>query len=59
MKRSDSDLSNTSNLISQATFIETAKIERLFAALISIQHADKIYEILMTALKEIKVLVTC
>ena len=51
--------SSVTNLVSQATFIETAKIERLLNALLIIQQADKIYEILMTTLKEIKALVNC
>jgi hypothetical protein len=59
MKRSDSGTSSVTNLISQATFIETAKIERLLSALLTIQTCDKVYEILMTALKEIKILVNC
>ena len=57
LKRSDSGTSSVTNLVSQATFIETAKIERLLAALHTIQQTDKIYEILMTALKELKALI--
>ena len=57
LKRSDSGASSVTNLVSQATFIETAKIERLLAALHTIQQTDKIYEILMTALKELKALI--
>ena len=59
MKRSDSGTSSISNLVSQATFIETAKIERLLAALLIIQNCEKVFEILMTALKELKILVNC
>ena len=60
LRRSDSGLSSVTNLISQqATFIETAKIERLLQALLTVQNTDKVYEILMTSLRELKVLVNC
>ena len=35
-RRSESGTSSRTNLVAQATFIETAKIERLLAALVSI-----------------------